>query len=101
MIKIGEFKLGNDVYKCCYVKDVVFIGVIWKCIVIIWDNGKMVIYVMCNFDGLVGVYVMGGRWIFFGMEGGMYYEFLVLGGIIYYVNIDVNGLKIGVSVIVC
>lgn len=100
MTKTGEFKLGNAVYKCRYVKDAAFIGVTRKRTVIIWDNGKTATYATRNFDGSAGVYVTGGRRIPPGMEGGTHYEFSAPGGITYYVNIDANGPKTGASVIV-
>ncbi|MFC6592601.1 hypothetical protein ACFP81_13295 [Deinococcus lacus] len=61
MTKTGEFKLGDEVYKCRYVKDAAFIGVTSKRTVIIWDNGKTATYATRNFDGTPGVFVAGGK----------------------------------------
>ncbi|WP_339097518.1 hypothetical protein WDJ50_16885 [Deinococcus sp. VB142] len=86
MTKTGEFKLGNDVYKCRYVKDATFIGVTQKRTVIIWDNGKTATYATRNFDGSAGVYVTGGKNIDFGSETGWGYEFLKKEGYKYSVS---------------
>ncbi|WP_414657817.1 hypothetical protein ACINK0_17040 [Deinococcus sp. VB343] len=86
MTKTGEFKLGNGVYKCRYVKDAAFIGVTRKRTVIIWDNGKTATYATRNFDGSAGVYVTGGKNIDFGSETGWGYEFLKKEGYKYSVS---------------
>ena len=86
MTKTGEFKLGNDVYKCRYAKDATFIGVTQKRTVIVWANEKTVTYATRNFDGSAGVYVTGGKAINFGSETGWGYEFLTKDGYKYSVS---------------
>lgn len=67
MTKTGEFKLGNEVYKCRYVKDAAFMGVTNKRTVIIWEAScnepifcKMT-YATRNFDGSTGVLLRDGQ----------------------------------------
>lgn len=66
MTKTGEFKLGNGVYKCRYVKDAAFIGVTRKRTVIIWETPCSeplfckVTYATRNFDNSRGVFLKNG-----------------------------------------
>ncbi|MFB9084433.1 hypothetical protein [Deinococcus wulumuqiensis] len=66
MTKTGEFKLGNDVYKCRYAKDATFIGVTQKRTVIVWETPCSeplfckVTYATRNFDNSRGVFLKNG-----------------------------------------
>ena len=96
MTKTGEFKLGNEVYKCRYVKDAAFIGVTAKRTVIIWDNGKTATYATRNFDGSAGIYVTGGK-ISRPVNGKTHSEFASSGGYAYRVSNSVRSSPAGLA----